>query len=390
MIYQDLYTIILKVDKTEISLDPVEYSLSIHESIHTLYPTATITMRDHTGLFQETLAFSSGLEIEIGFGDTKTINTNKYSINYDHLDKPEFPGYISGDVDLFLIQSSKFKQTIKSVAYKNRISLIVKKIMDTYDFTSLDINDTGNENIWYQSLITDDEFIQTRLLPYAYSNNSGKTPFYSFITNDNVYHFRNYKSMFDTGVECVIEYRIIKGDTGNENTTNELKRWKTDLKSLYKNFNRQIISIDKQTGDLIEDENDSIIDYPLENNLKLPIVNIGNDYTGYIDEDFSYSETGDIESIQGKRIYEQRNSGFIDKFLLLQHFNPKLHAGLSIKLNIYSMNNDKLSTTYAGVYLIEDCEQIWDGEARRAYTKLIVSRKYLNVPNTILLKGKLK
>jgi len=123
--------------------------------------------------------------------------------------------------------------------------------------------------------------------------------------------------------------------------------------------------------------------------LKLPVIDITEKDTGYFDEFFD-SDTND--NILGERIHKQRGSTFIDRFILLQSYNPRIHAGTAIKLNIYTMSKDgdQLSTTYAGLYVVEENEAVWDGESNKAYTKLIIGRKYFNVPNSKFLKGKLK
>jgi len=396
MTYNDLYTINLSVNDTKIELEPQTYSFSTVENINELYSTASISFNDDTGFIQEYLGTVLGSVIELEFGDKDNLNKSKYRINFDSLDKAEAQGFLTGAVDLFLIHDYFFQQKIISKAYKNRISKIIRNLTDSY-FSQVDIDDTGNEDIWYQPLMSDAKFITDILLPHAYSYNANMTPFYSFITSDNKYHFRNMKSMSDEGKTATIEYRVITGSSDNnsnkgaENKTTSIKRWRNQYKNIWKIQNRNLYSIDEDDGSLIEDE-DFITDYPSQNNLKLPVMSENSNKTSWYDNYRSESETGKKENQLGLQVSSQKDGMFVDEFLLIQPFNPKLHAGKSIQLNIYIMsdnNTSKISNNFSGKYIIIECEHIWDGEASSAYTKLIIGRKYISVANAYLMKGQL-
>lgn len=396
MVYEDLYIINLMINETRLEIEPQSYSFSTTENINSLYSTASITFEDNTGLLQEYLGTVPGVPIEIEFGNKDHLNKTKFKINFDALDEPSSPGFITGKVDFFLIHESFFQQQIVSKAYKNRISKIVEKIMGNYNFSKIDIDDTGNEDTWYQPLITDAKFIQERLLPHAYSYNASLSPFYSYITSDNEYHFRNMKSMLDEGKLITIEYKNISGDSEEEkdrsaeNKTSSMKRWRTQYKNIWKIQDRSLFSIDRETGDLTEDE-DSITQYPAQNNLKLPVMSKKAGFNSWHDDYMSESETGKVENQLGLRISSNKPGMLIDEFLLIQPFNPILHAGKAIQLNVYTMNNEgsQISNNFSGPYIIVECEHVWDGESSRAYTKLIIGRKYISVANSYLVKEQL-
>jgi len=394
MIYDDLYTVSLSVNGTKIELEPQAYSFSTTENINSLYSTASILFYDGTGIIQEYLGTTPGASIEIGFGNKDILNIGKFKINFDALNESDTPGFLTGNIDLFLIHETFFNQQIVSKAYQNRISKVIESIIGKYNFSQIDIDSTGNEDIWYQPLITDAKFIQEILLPHAYSYDASKTPFYSFITSDNVYHFRNMKSMLDEGKVTTIEYKAISGGSEEEeersegDKTTSLKRWRNQYKNLWKIQNRKLFSISREDGSLVE-EDDSITDYPAQNNLKLPLINENSQYVNsWFDSILTETETGKKENQIGLQTSSQKDGMLIDEFLLIQPFNPLLHAGKAIQLNIYTMdkNGSKLSTNFSGKYIIIECEHIWDGETTRGYTKLIVGRKYIAIPNSYLVK----
>lgn len=396
MTYNDLYTINLTVNNVKIELEPQTYSFSTVENINELYSTASISFNDDSGLIQEYLGTALGSTIELEFGDKNNLNKAKYQINFDSLDQVKEQGYLTGSVNLFLIHNYFFQQKIISKAYQNKISKIIRDLTNLY-FSQVDIDDTGNKNIWYQPLISDAKFITDILLPHAYSYNANMTPFYSFITSDDVYHFKNIQSMLDKGKVATIEYRVITGASddknykGIKNKTTYIKRWRNQYKNIWKIQNRNLYAISRKDGSLIEDE-DLITDYPSQNNLKLPIMSKNSNKTSWFYSYRSESVTGKKENSLGLRISSQKDGMFIDEFLLIQPFNPKLHAGQTIQLNIYIMsdnNTSKISNNFSGKYIIIECEHIWDGEASSAYTKLIIGRKYISVANAYLLKGQL-
>jgi len=395
--YENLYIINLSMNGTKIEIEPQGYSFSTTENIKSLYSTASISFEDTTGLIQEYLGTVPGTPIEIEFGNKDHTNKAIYVVNFDSLNEAESPGYITGKVDLFLIHENFFEHKIISKAYNNRISRIVRQLMGKYNFSKVDIDDTGNEDIWYQPLITDAKFIQERLLPHAYSYNASLSPFYSYITSNNEYHFRNMKSMYEEGKILTIEYKVISGDSDNdedrsaENKVTSIKRWRNAYKNIWKIQNRSLFSIDTETGNLIED-NDSMIQYPAENNLKMPVIGNSTTPNSWHDDGTSETETGKKENKIGLRTSSNKDGMLIDEFLLLQPFNPILHAGKVIQLNVYTINREgsQLSNSFSGIYVVVECEHIWDGENSRAYTKLIVGRKYLSVSNSYLVKEQLR
>jgi hypothetical protein len=79
--------------------------------------------------------------------------------------------------------------------------------------------------------------------------------------------------------------------------------------------------------------------------------------------------------------------------LVTTPFNPELASGNSVTINIYIPKRGseikELSHAFAGKWVVESCTHVWNGKQSRGFTKLIIGRKYVNVPNSYLLKEKL-
>lgn len=394
MKFQDYYTINIKVNDTPFEIDPQGFSFSLSDSIYSLYPTAIFTIGDDLGVFQEYLGITNGNKVEIEYGNNNTTFKNKYIINEDTLQEPKDPGFLNGDVDVELIHEWYNEQQIRSKAYRDRISRIVRKIADLYNFKSIDINDTGNEDIWYQPNITDAKFINDILLKYAYSLNASNTPFYAFITNDNVFHFRNLQSMMEEDRVATIEYKIDsprkkeEGEESSEKTfTQTVKRWSPNYKSLWKLKHKSVYRFNSETGKF-ENETLNITEFPGMLNLNIPISNdTGNitsvDYIGRVKQ-----ETGKKENNLGEEINLMRNGMLYDRFLIIQPFNPKLKSGKNVQLLVHARerNEQQISKRYSGDYIIENCEHIWSGDDSQGFTKIIVGRKYIQIPSAYSLK----
>ena len=87
-----------------------------------------------------------------------------------------------------------------------------------------------------------------------------------------------------------------------------------------------------------------------------------------------------------------KNTYFLERFIITTLFNPKIIAGKKITLNLnYSENvfDAKKANYLSGDYIVEDCIHSWDGERKKAFTIIIVGRKFASVPNNYKIRGSL-
>lgn len=392
----EYYTTNIQFNGQKVDLNPSLYSFAISDSIYSLYASGFFTLQDETGFLQEYLTTTPGQELGIEFGAENTNIKAPYTLISDRVEEITHPGLLNGPVEVSLLHAWFSAQQVRSTAYKDKIANVVKKLVSRFNFSGVDIDDTGNNDYWYQPLITDAKFLNDILLPYAYAVNSDNTPFYSFVTTDNIFHFKHYKSLLNQSIASTIDYKVEMGtkkerkQSDTYKKTQEIKRYTTSLKDIWKYKNREIYSISRSDGSLIAVE-DLITSHPPASNLSLPIAGDASTQTGFLYVGKEKEDPGTKENLKGWQINEGKKSMFTDRFICLLPFHPKLQSGKAIQLNIFigSGNQTQLSKRYSGKYIIENCDHVWNGEENQGYTKIIVGRKYVQIPNTYNLKATL-
>ena len=384
----------LRINDQPLDILPTEFSFLLKDSIYDIFNTANFSFHDVSGLLQESFLLTEGIDIEISYGQEKNINKCRYVIIRDELDSPEKVGLMSGVIELKLVHKWYDEQEIRSTAYDKKISTIIQSLAQTYiqGFKKLDIESTVNDNIWYQPLITDSQFINEVLLPNAYSYSSNETPFYCYITNDNIFHLKNAKQMFESNSIDKFVFGIDRANNTKATTIMDLKRWKKGT-YLYRNLHHRLIfKLNKDTGAL-ETKDDYLTDHPITGSNILPVIIDSDRITGFFDVGYTHSTSGGSENLSGQVNSSMRESIFLERFLISVPFYPKLKSGNAIDIEIFMMtdtNESSLSSNYSGKYVIEECTHIWNGKDNRAYTQLLIARKYVNIPENYKLKEKLR
>ena len=386
-ISQEYYSMDFSLNGVTAELVPEEISFVISDSIYSLYNYGKVIIQDSTGGYQEYFATTEGAKFSINYGSIEKTNACPFVIKDDHIDKMDTAGLLAGSVGINIVNKWYIDQKIKSKSYKAPIHSIINSIVSMAGFASLEIEATGNDDYWYQMMTTDAKFIKEMLLPNAYSNSS-ETPFYAYITNDNIFHLKSLKSMMKSNPTTTIKYNIPSKDDTDNDFTLQVRRWHQSSDKHRKFLNRNIYKISRTDGTLVE-SSDSIRSYPPNNAESIPIMNHGDQDTGYINLGFDRTESGASQNLDGEIINSQRDSIFLERFLLTYPLNPNLHSGETIQFNVYTADNQReiLSPRHSGKYVIESCEHLWDRESRRGSTKLIIGRKYIgSVPSTYVIK----
>jgi len=391
MIVDEYFTINTTFNGQSIDLAPQEFSFSMADTIYNLYNYGLFELNDTTGLLQEYFGTIEGAEFELGYGTKELINTSKYVLKKDELSDIKVPGFLSGSVNIQIVNAWYGKQKIKSKAYQSTIATIISKLVQNQGFSSIDIENTGNYDYWYQMMMTDAKFIQEILLPNVYSS-SAESPFYAYITSDNIFHLKSLKSMFNTNIVATIEYKAsTELNTNKLNLTTSIKKFNQSSDEHRALLKRDIYQINRSDGTLSIDDDD-IISYPPKGSKSIPIMNFIDEATGYVDLGFNESDSGRDENLKGQKINSTKKSAIINRFLIMLPLNPKLKSGNLIQFNVYVSEGDgtKLSRHYSGKYVIENSEHIWNHETHEGYTKIIIGRKYTGIiPDSYLLKSKL-
>jgi len=393
--YFDYYEIGILAHGIDILIDPKRISFSMHDSIYNIYNTGTLTFNDIGGMFLERLTFMKGSPLEISYGITSShVNKSKFVITDSYLeDVPDTPGIISGEITIEFKNAWYHNQEIKSRAYQDSISNIVKDIVTPLDSTNgTNIEQTEGTDIWYQPLINDAEFIDKILVPHAYSPSANETPFYAYYSNDGIFNLISGYKMFNKGITTTLNFPTrITFDSATPDKILNTKYLRNDISLERPLRNKAIFHITEKDG-ILEKTTDISSDHlPIEDKYFPAIADMSLE-TGYINQRRKETDVNKKNSELGYNNYMHRDDMFLQRFLVLLPLNPKLKSGQKVSINFLSgetNERDEDSKTFSGDYVIEDSEHIWNGQDSRGYTKLIVGRKYIRTGSTYPLKTRL-
>jgi len=374
------YNVSLEIEEGLIDIAMNSFSFAIQDSIYEVYPKMKFTLSDPSGNIIEHLFGVEGMKMTLSYGYESGDSIKcPFVFLYDDLKDTIKRDRISGAINYTLLHDYYSTQYQKSEGFKDRISNIVKKKIGSYNFTSSEVNDTGNQDTWYQPLKTDVEFIKKQLLPYAYSNNSNDSPFYFFIDCNNQVNFVYYDHMYNNVLKEDYLYGILK-DSESLNNIIDLKKIRKGSNSTKKYRNVRIF--EKSASEGIKDNNvtKKMNDYPKISKGKLPII-----FDSELPTDFMIlneeSETGEKENNKGMIINHFKPTMDLDSYIITLPFNPLVRSGKSMNIKILSSSDttDSYSINYSDRYVITRSTHIWDGASSEGYTQAIVSRKFVNL-----------
>lgn len=388
MIVDNYYVLSIFLDGREVFSNERNFSFSTRESIYSIYNGGILTVKDLSSIIQESLIFNEGTILEIEYGLVgKTTNRCSFVVDRDTLEKVERVGSLVGDVDYGLKNSWFTQQQALSASYENRLDTLINTILNRYPSIGKDIfsDPSGTQSIFYQPMIDDASFIEKRVLPVAYSNNADGSAFYAFLTSDNVFHFKCGQAMFDENPKADYVYRVEpfdhKSNIDLSKIIIDLKKWKENLSVYNPSFYAKVFRIDRETGEILEEEDSTYLHHRNHSNEQVPIVWKNTNVQSYVDLNYTQNELGKSEQQKGYINFLNRKSNIVDRFLCLAPFNPDLHAGDTVNLTIsVPIGTDNTpSNYYSDKYLIEDLEHIWNSAERRGYTKMILGRKFVKI-----------
>jgi len=378
----DTYELDLKFDNKETDSDPASLSFSIKDSIHKLYPTLTLEIKDILGGWQEYLLTSESIPIKISFGLKNDFITCPFVLTNEEITKLLSNSHIAGENRISALHEYYDKQEVISAAYKNKISSVIQELTNKYsDFEGIDIDSTVNNTYWYQPFMNDATFMNNILLPNAYSYDSNDSPFFLFIGSNNTFNLKHYKNLVSQRPikKLFFVHEDLK-DLKNDVITS-FKKFKTGSQITKHTRNRKVFKFSKDDGTMSE-ESDGITSYPIAVGKNLPLFS-DDKISSIFNLDEDKLEVGDKENLLGQKVNSMKDSLFLERFLITTYLDTNLVAGKMIEIEIphfKSKSNDEVSLYFSDKFLIEEADHVWDTSQKdigRAYTQLLVSRKFL-------------
>jgi hypothetical protein len=385
--YNNFYYIKFLINGQDTQTSGKDISFSLHDSIYSFYSNATLRANDITGLLRDNLFAVEGLPLEINFG-TDEVNQNIIQkIVTISSDTPEttMPGICGGYINLKGNHAFYSTQNVEGKAYTGTISSIVNEVTD-YPFTKKSISSTSGSTTWYRLQQSQKDFIESVLLPNAYSPSANGTPFYCFTDLSNTFNFKSYHEMYNQNSVATLQYKPWEPSNIDFNCIFQIVPFITGSKYTKKLWHRKEISRSISDGSYTA-EDVYLYDSPEHKweDRQIPIIGDKDLTTDYDYLSFKYTESGEKEAYLGRKIFKQRKGFALEKFVITLSFNPALKSGIPIDLDV-AVSDDAGYATKAlylsGKYLIEDCIHEWRGGLEnRAYTTLVVSRKFVTAPN---------
>lgn len=394
MIINELYDVSVFRDGKVLDIEPSNIQLTLHESIHSFFPTAKLVITDTTGMLRDNFFGVEGFSLSFALNNTQmtSVTTGDFVVYQNDYDQTNQSRLMTGDLILDFVHDYYSMQEVKSEAYKGRVSSFISTLLDNYPFSKVDKNDTGSNSTWYRMFTTQKDFIEQVMLPNAYSDNANESPFFSFITLSNEFHFNNYKYMTQQSTRVTLEYKPITEEGMSPYVIYKIKPLYTGSKK-HKHLRYENYYVRNKDSGEYEIEELNLADFPKNTkvNKKLPAIYDDSIITNCQAIGFSKEETGEKEALKARIRYSQKDGLFIERYVITTILNQELVVGKTVTIDVYipSKNGVTASRVQSDAFLIEDCVHYWDGRNKKGTTECIVSRKFVSVPNDSLLKGEM-
>ena len=376
-------------NSNNIDIHPSLFSYNLEESIHSLLPTGKITLSNPAGIFTEGGLFINGFTLQVYLAVNKIKLSPKYTV-FGYSTQPHSrPEGFSPKLELLLKHDWINKQSIKSAAYKNRLSEVYKQLLTPDGFT-FDFNDTGNDAYWYQNLETQIQFIE-RTLENCYSMNSSESPFFAYITSDNKFHLRNASSLENQSPKKTFYLRYSEGRKNFSDNIYSIQKIDDGSFSYLNHKAKNVFTMDRTTGNLISTV-DQFIAHPLQRQGKILAQDIGTNVTSNIDMSYSETDIGLQENLKGQVINSYKKVYFLDRFTMAgiqDSDNLALRAGDTIELKVASMGGNTYNKLLSQKFVIEKKVEIWDGLQSQTSFVLVLGRRTATVPSSLFVFNQL-
>ena len=365
--------------------EPDTASFSVRNNIYTLFPTLSLTINDQTGVITESLYSNKGASLDVTFGVEGSVQQCKYIIKSNNIDEFIFPGTLSGEINIEAVHEWAYNQEIKSKAFAGSSDKAIREATRDYNFRSEIIESAEGNYNWYWPYINDADFIKNVVTPNANSEANPNAPFVSWIDTNNIFHFNNMQSIFNRSIESEIEYSSDPSATlltGGKNAILMLRKI-SDTKELFSPTKRTLNhSIDADTGELRTIEYTAM--HPIDaQRRRLPIIgNLNNRSSSYHHLYFP-KDSNERKLFNAKVANQYLPSLFIDRFFVAIPLNTRIKAGSVTNFLIHSGRNvdqSEFSETYSGRYVIESVEHTWNSDEHKAFTYLVIGRRFVDAP----------
>lgn len=400
----------IKIDGKVIPVLPANISVSLSSSIHTPFAQASVEIADEDGDFKEYSTLEAGKSVQIYYGYPNAAGrTTKHLFHHQsdyvtYLSDTEFLPNMRGVMLFQLVHNSYLNQPLVSKGYYDRISNITSKLLNGHKFETVDVDGTGNQDLWIQAMQSDFSFIQDTLRPNAYASDAANTPFYFFINTRNEAYFKNLKNLHSqepkVASKLIMGSQIIQSNqmhsiTGEDSRSliaiYQMRKLASPLKEQLRGTRKLVSEYNWSTG---------VQEYTRSNESEYYASKANHTLLGKIPEGFYSVEhqtifeeyVGANDNNIGQLSDAMRQLYYRERFALVCALQANLVAGDTVQIYLSRFNKPGgLSSFYADKYLIEKAEHVWNRRTSSPYTFLVVSRWMVDLDRsyTKAMKGTL-
>lgn len=382
---EELYTLELEVNGSSTSLGPRDADLSLSDSIHSIYPRVKMSISDRSGYMLDSRFVTSGVPFKFTLGYNGQDITLPFVVNTFQTPEQEYYQYLNGKIEIELIHEffSKFVSEYK--AYPDVPSKIITDILRNEKFSKKLIENTSRiqEPPYYNPGYSFQDFVEKILIPNSRSTENSFDPFFCFIDANNSFHYETYGSMLKRRSSKTLYYRSGLKDMSELQKILEFRPFSLRLDSINSKINYNYFFLDENGSLDLEEKRLSIIDNKIS---PFPIFDGSKEIRTIFNNKISTKKS--IEQAHILANNEKKRSMLIDRIAVTTLLDVSSCAGKIVELET-DYEQENMSSSYSGKYLIESSAHIWDSKTVKGYTQMILSRQKAEFPISSKITGEL-
>jgi hypothetical protein len=367
------YDLEVLINNATVSPSANMYSMSLHDSIYSSFPSFEIGFSDPSGAFLEYGTFWQGTPIKVNFGITSTGDLLKSEfrvIDRDVVKSGETTPGLSGNLKIAALHKSFFenRESPEKALKEMTVSDAVKIL-----FPSVKAEDTKGK---IEAYAFDDPYLIVRdiLLPQA--TNGKIRPYCFFRDLKGDLYLKSIESLEGGSSEATLELRRIEAQDENMfDIMNSFLPFQESLEDMMEKLHTESKILKNDLSFEIEDKS-----VATDAKYKIPVMaDTRIHHDRYFHRQFNPKIEYDLIK-PGLYADAMRAGFFIDKAIVNIPFHPKLMAGKVVKteVSIYdASHNALLSETFSNSWLVEQSTHLWDGIKKQAGTSLVLCRSSL-------------
>lgn len=372
----ELYTLKLEVNGTSVALGPEDLDISIIDSIHSVYPRASITIEDTSGKLLDSRFATLGINYTFTIGFNNTQMTLPFVVDNYQTVEQKYTQRLNGTMQIDLIHAIMINYISSFKAYSSVPSSIVNSLISQQGFSKTYIETTTKiqDQPYYNPNYSFEDFINKILLPNSKSVVNSSEPFYCFIDVQNQFHYETISKMLNRKAYKTLYYKSGINDISSLEKVLELKPFSSKLSEVYPYLTMTQYTIDEDGNLDLEKAN-----YSIKDNRKTPLpvidkINLSNFQFSNEIKSLDDNKKDLIKLIQKKKGHSQ-----FDRLIVKTFLDITSSAGKVVNLEVdYDLENR--SAAYSGTYIIEMSKHTWNSKIQKGYTTMILSRQKATFP----------